>query len=171
MSGNSFTDGKPAVTVRKVDADSHSKRLSGVEFELYAVDSDGKLSDMPLRYGTTDSDGIVKFVNTDLSENEVMLRLNTVYCIVEKKAPSGYQLDPVNRWYFVIVYNNPPTLPQGLSVDLWYSDPEYEVTIENSKTKISVEKCFIDEQGNTFEPTSGSYRFGLFDGRGSCLKH
>lgn len=168
LTGDVFTDGDLTVTVRKVDADSHSKLLSGAEFGLYAVNDNGEPTGTPLRYGTTDSNGIVKFVNTD--KNEETLHLNTVYCIKELKPPAGYQKDSMNCWYFIIVHGTTPDLSQYQNIDIWYESPNYDVTIENNKTLLSVEKHFLDENGNAVYPTSGTYRFGLFDAGNNLLE-
>ena len=95
-SGEVFTNTPISIEITKVDADSHSKRLSGAVFELYEVNEDGELIEL-VRTGTSDSMGKVIFNGTE----EPALKFNTVYCI-KKTAPNGYKSDePLH--YFVIV--------------------------------------------------------------------
>ena len=166
-SGTVFVDNPVSVEITKVDADSHSKRLSGAVFELYEVDTDGTLTG-PIRTGSSDSMGKVIFGGLD----EPRLELNTVYCIKEKTAPNGYKPDETLR-YFVIVK---PESSDDFSdyqiddLDIWYESPQYSIVIENTKGTIGVEKVFVDGNGQNYRPTSGRYRFGLFNVEGKLLE-
>ena len=178
-SGDVFKTDNITVEINKVDFDSHSKKLDGAVFELYEVAGDGSLITSPFRSGTTDSMGQVIFNNKNLSNDDLKLKFNTVYCIIERTAPNGYKLneggDEANSYYFIIVdINNSlndtqiADLEQRYAgLDIWYESPDYSVVIENKKGTISVEKVFMDKDGNTFTPKSGSYRFGLFDNAGT----
>lgn len=160
-----------AITVIKVDGHSHSMRLDGAVFDLYAVDTAGNRVGDVLMTGTTDSMGVVEFDNQDekLDNQDEKLDFNTVYCIEEKQAPAGYPVstNQGKKLYFVIINGTGKAEDfDGYAVDpleMWYEAPPYEVVIENDKDAIGVKKVFKDKEGAEFTPQEGIYRFGLFD--------
>lgn len=166
------------VTITKVDADSHSKKLDGAEFELYKVDSDTFEETLIRDRVSSDSMGNAAFDNKGGIEFEG-LEFDTVYCIKEVTAPYGYELDKTaNCYYFIIVEPNSALTDDDLvalkekysDLDVWYDSPDYTIVIENRKGSISVNKVFVDANGEEFIPTSGRYRFGLFNGAGDLLE-
>ena len=166
-SGTVFVDNPVTVEITKVDANSHSKKLSGAVFELYEVNKDGTLIG-PILTGTSNSLGKVIFGGPEGTK----LELNKVYCIREATAPGGYSADETLH-YFVIV--EPETSDnfsdyQINDLDIWYESPQYSIVIENTKGTILVDKVFVTGNGKTYKPNSGKYRFGLFDSEGKLLE-
>lgn len=168
-----FTDRKNImITVSKVDADLYSRALSGAVFELYEM-QDGTFTEEPIASGMTGTDGKLIF-----SGSETNLNFNTLYCLKETKAPNGYVRNEAPH-YFIIASNAEDQASQSFDeyqesypeLDIWYDSPHYTHTFRNEKGKISVEKLFLNEDGTpTAKPTSGSYRFGLFDAQGELLE-
>lgn len=173
--GSVFTNKPISITITKVDADSHSKKLNGAKFELYEVDIETS-AETKIGEGVSNSMGNVEFEYTDAG---VTLKYDKVYCIKEVAAPNGYELDTeANCYYFVIVPPNSTLTAETLAalenkykgLDIWYDSPEYSIVIENKKPDISIDKVFFDKDGNKFTPTSGKYYFGLFSVAGKLLE-
>lgn len=173
--GDVFLDEKVEVNILKVDAASHSKRLDGAEFVLYAVEEDGTPKQPPIRRGVSDSYGEVHFDNKDTKLETI--HIGSVYCIEEVSAPVGYELNgddaAANRYYFIIINPNHKDdaeiaalkaayEAQGLTLEVWYDSPAYKIILVNDKGKITVGKVFVKD-GQVYTPTSGRYAFGLFD--------
>lgn len=180
--GELFVTNKIAININKVDASSHSKKLDGATFHLYALADDSdpdSLLTPPLFTGTTNSNGDVVFKD-DANTPSPRLRFNTVYCIEEKNAPLGYHLpddEKERRHYFIIIHPDSNVDVDALKAAyadydfiVWYDSPEYSVTIPNDKGSIGVKKVFRAGNGEEYTPTSGTYRFGLFDVAGNCLQ-
>ncbi len=147
------------VTVVKASSNNINKKLSGAEFELYEAENNVKVGE-----GITDRDGKLVFDKTSDGHN---LSYNKIYYLKEIKAPSGYVLpDPNTKYYFAAAVDenvNVATTFNGCTVDIIYGSSSYSRVITNQQGEISIEKNFQDENGNTFTPQSGSYKFGLFD--------
>lgn len=144
--------------------------LSGAEFEIVECtrNEDGSFtvdSSKPKATGTTDSNGELKFGTT----SGYPMDCNTVYQVIETKAPDGYVLDPTPQYIIV---------PRKVSGASEYSDyvkkciadnniqKQYKTTfkleITNRKGEIEVEKKFKNAGGNDKNPIKGEYKFGLY---------
>lgn len=144
--------------------------LSGAEFEIVECtrNEDGSFMidpSKPKTTGTTDSNGELKFGTT----SGYPMNCNTVYQVIETKAPDGYVLDPTPQYIIV---------PRKVSVASEYSDyvkkciddnniqKQYKTTfkleITNRKGEIEVEKKFKNAGGNDKNPIKGEYKFGLY---------
>ena len=150
----------PTVEIIKYDSGSVTTRLPGAEFEM----SEGTMDNGTFTptegktwTGTTDANGVLAF------GADPLMAYNTVYRIVETKAPDGYVLDAAPHYFLVAKANadgSYPEYPDG--VDVWYESDTYEFRMGNGRGEASVTKCFAGLEGEA-SPVSGTYRFGLYD--------
>ena len=144
--------------------------LSGAEFEIVECTRNNYGSftvdpSKPKVTGTTDSNGELKFGTT----SGYPMNCNTVYKVVETKAPDGYVLDSTPQYIIV------PRKVSGASdydeyVKKCIADSniqkQYKTTfkleITNRKGEIEVEKKFKNAGGNDKNPIKGEYKFGLY---------
>lgn len=150
----------PTVEIIKYDSGSVTTRLPGAEFEMAEGTMDNGTF-MPTEgktwTGTTDANGVLAF------GADPLMAYNTVYRIVETKAPDGYVLDAAPHYFLVAKANaddSYPEYPDG--VDVWYESDTYEFRMGNGRGEASVTKCFAGLEGEA-SPVSGTYRFGLYD--------
>lgn len=152
------------VTLIKADSVNLNKKLAGAKFDLYKVTNTG---DVKIGEGTTGADGTLKFDNNSNMLNGNRLTYDTIYYVVETKAPNGYRLDGANtRYYFAAASTPEAELAneiEGNKVDIVYGSSEYSRTIKNQKGEISVNKIFNNDNGEEISPRSGKYTFGLYD--------
>lgn len=161
--GTVGADTSPSVTVKKLDQYNTSAALRGAEFTLeegtYAdgtfTETAGGLS----LTGTTGEDGTLTFGK----DSGQTMKYNTVYCLTETKAPSGYVLDAAPHYFAVAKQQedgNYPTFPDGVSV--WYQSANYTYQAYNHKGEATVEKKFLDGGGSDLAKIDGTYRFGIY---------
>lgn len=164
VDGNIFSSEPISIVITKVDSIDHMQRLEDAEFEIWTVDAEGKPEECVMSLAPTDSEGQTGVERTN------DLKYNTVYCIVETVAPEGYKLEETPH-YFVVVRDSNDFDLSGYDadiaklVDIWYDSPIYQYTMPNGKDPISVNKVFQNVDGSEFIPTSGTYRFGLYETR------
>lgn len=163
----------------KIDMNHATQFLQGAEFEMTECVRNGKdlfTEDSTLKWtGSTDENGLLNFGAG--GQNDHAMDYNTVYKLVETKAPDGYVLDgtPV---YFIV-----PKIEDGQTeyseyvqqcVDdkniLKQYQSTFELTRSNHKGEITVEKKFIDQCGKDCSPVSGTYYFGLYDAEDKQLQ-
>lgn len=150
----------PTVEIIKYDSGSVTTRLPGAEFEMAEGTMDNGTftpTEGKTWTGTTDANGVLAF------GADPLMAYNTVYRIVETKAPDGYVLDAAPHYFLVAKANDDdsyPEYPDG--VDVWYESDTYEFRMGNGRGEASVTKCFAGLEGEA-SPVSGTYRFGLYD--------
>ena len=163
----------------KIDMNHATQYLQGAEFKMTKCvrNDDGSFEEVEkiIWTGFTDENGLLNFGAG--SQNDHAMDYNTVYKLVETKAPDGYVLDgtPV---YFIV-----PKIEDGRTeyseyVQQCVADKNilkqyqsiFELTRSNHKGEITVEKKFIDQGGKDCSPVSGTYYFGLYDASGNQLK-
>lgn len=158
--GTAVGSSTPAVEIIKYDSGSVTTRLPGAEFEMAEGTMDNGTftpTEGKTWTGTTDANGVLAF------GADPLMAYNTVYRIVETKAPDGYVLDAVPHYFLVAKANadgSYPEYPDG--VDVWYESDTYEFRMGNGRGEASVTKCFAGLEGEA-SPVSGTYRFGLYD--------
>lgn len=158
--GTAVGSSTPTVEIIKYDSGSVTTRLPGAEFEMAEGTMDNGTftpTDGKTWTGTTDVNGVLAF------GADPLMAYNTVYRIVETKAPDGYVLDAAPHYFLVAKANadgSYPEYPDG--VDVWYESDTYEFRMGNGRGEASVTKCFAGLEGEA-SPVSGTYRFGLYD--------
>lgn len=158
--GTAVGSSTPTVEIIKYDSASVTTRLPGAEFEMAEGTMDNGTftpTDGKTWTGTTDANGVLAF------GADPLMAYNTVYRIVETKAPDGYVLDAAPHYFLVAKANadgSYPEYPDG--VDVWYESDTYEFRMGNGRGEASVTKCFAGLEGEA-SPVSGTYRFGLYD--------
>ena len=125
--------------------------------------------------GSTDENGLLNFGAG--GQNDHAMDYNTVYKLVETKAPDGYVLDgtPV---YFIVPKIEDGQTEYSKYVKKCVADKNilkqyqsiFELTRSNHKGEITVEKKFIDQDGKDCSPVSGTYYFGLYDAEDKQLQ-
>lgn len=114
----------PTVEIIKYDSGSVTTRLPGAEFEMAEGTMDNGTftpTEGKTWTGTTDANGVLAF------GADPLMAYNTVYRIVETKAPDGYVLDVAPHYFLVAKANadgSYPEYPDG--VDVWYESDTYE---------------------------------------------
>lgn len=160
VGGTAVGSSTPTVEIIKYDSGSVTTRLPGAEFEMAEGTMDNGTftpTEGKTWTGTTDANGVLAF------GADPLMAYNTVYRIVETKAPDGYVLDAAPHYFLVAKANadgSYPEYPDG--VDVWYESDTYEFRMGNGRGEASVTKCFAGLEGEA-SPVSGTYRFGLYD--------
>ena len=158
--GTAVGSSTPTVEIIKYDRGSVTTRLPGAGFEMAEGTMDNGTftpTEGKTWTGTTDANGVLAF------GADPLMAYNTVYRIVETKAPDGYVLDAAPHYFLVAKANadgSYPEYPDG--VDVWYESDTYEFRMGNGRGEASVTKCFAGLEGDE-SPVSGTYRFGLYD--------
>ena len=158
--GTAVGSSTPTVEIIKYDSGSVTTRLPGAGFEMAEGTMDNGTftpTEGKTWTGTTDANGVLAF------GADPLMAYNTVYRIVETKAPDGYVLDAAPHYFLVAKANadgSYPEYPDG--VDVWYESDTYEFRMGNGRGEASVTKCFAGLEGEA-SPVSGTYRFGLYD--------
>lgn len=110
--------------------DEEGQALAEADFALYKTEANAKSEKNAIAAGTSDSDGLVVFYNTD---NEEMLLQSGKYFIKETKAPTGY-----NRYTDVIPVEIKVTYGDTLTNGIYIvSGPDLGLTtvdVKDSKT-------------------------------------
>lgn len=179
----------PKIQIKKMDA-SNSAKLSGAEFKIVASKAYGEDSFTDLKTpltGTTDENGSLVF-----GSGSDKLDVNTIYKIVETKAPSGYVLDSTPQYAVVIGKLSDDSTPEfgGTVTDNGKEYPlntSYTDTVQlnllNSRPELTFSKHFTDSFGSEAVPVQnqdgtwslkeddrkvtrfdGTYTFALNDG-------
>ena len=163
----------------KNDMNHATQYLQGAEFEMTECvrNDDGSFTeDTKFTWtGSTNENGLLNFGAG--GQNDHAMDYNTVYKLVETKAPEGYVLDDTPVYFIVPKIENGQT-EYSEYVKQCVADKNilkqyqsiFELTRSNHKGEITVEKKFIDQGGKDCSPVSGTYSFGLYDASGNQLK-
>ena len=164
----------------KNDMNHATQCLQGAEFKMTKCvrNDDGSFVKDQTSFewtGSTDENGLLNFGAG--SQNDHAMYYNTVYKLVETKAPDGYVLDETPVYFIVPKIENGQT-KYSEYVQQCVDDEKilkqyqsiFELTRSNHKGEITVEKKFIDQGGKDCSPVSGTYSFGLYDESGTQLK-
>ena len=145
-------------TFYKVEAGNYNVSLAGATFSVYKYDtSTSEYGTEPVKTYSTNASGSFQITRQekDASGNVTFTYdTNTLYKVTETAPPEGYRLpDEVKTFYFYFssTEDTAHTLPDNLpsdAVDL--TNEARTVYVENVKntTEISVEKKWLDENGN-----------------------
>ena len=181
--GSSGTTSHPNLTIKKNDQDNTSNKLNGVEFEVYECEMDNNQIQRTNKKTTaTITNGTCEITTT----SQFPMEFNKIYEVTETKAVDGYKEDKTPH-YIMCVKQVEGDYPNTAKAYIEYckkmkDDTRYKVAYEtknffleiyNEQEGIVVEKAFInDAAGNSHNPVSGTYWFGLYDnaeGSGSLL--
>lgn len=161
--GGSGTDTPSPVTVVKYDQFSVTTYLAGAEFEMTeGTMNNGEFTPAQGKEswtGTTNSDGRLSF-----GDASHLLSYNTVYRIIEKKAPQGYVPDSTPKYFLLAKADENgtyPPYPEG--VRIFYGSDTCTLEIANHKGEVIVEKIFQDSEGASVDRIDGTYSFGIYE--------
>lgn len=161
------------LTLYKVDKNSENKVLQGAEFELTAYDKQhGSWNTAQTVTATTDENGEITFVpKTGTNEtSKVYVSADTLYKLVETKAPNGYVLD-AKPLYFIWMKDDAsvqkkqeeayikatgkaketdaadPDVANYKSVTYFQTGHSYERKFTNAPKQLELQKVWADEDG------------------------
>lgn len=146
------------------------------------LDSNGNIqyyNDEVLASGKTDANGNLSYGFTSdygvdiTGDDKNRIHFNKIYCLIETKAPTGYDPDPTEH-YFVIPSDKPQNNGQGDNYfyhEQWPSGvhvctltengmPTYVLGIPNYKQQLKVTKNF---QGTNHVYKPATYEFGIWN--------
>lgn len=163
----------------KNDMNHATQYLQGAEFKMTECvrNADGSFTeDTTFTWtGSTNENGLLNFGAG--GQYDHAMDYNTVYKLVETKAPGGYVLDATPVYFIVPKIENGKTeyseYVQQCVADkniLKQYQSIFELTRSNHKGEITVEKKFIDQGGKDCSPVSGTYYFGLYDAEDKQLQ-
>ena len=168
-------------TFYKVEAGNYNVSLAGATFSVYKYDtSTSEYGTEPVKTYSSNASGFFQITRQekDASGNVTFpYDTNTLYKVTETAPPEGYRLpDEVKTFYFYFssTEDTAQILPENLpsdAVDL--TNEARTVYVENVKntTEISVEKKWLDENGNdeTASHSGETIELGLYQrvGQGS----
>lgn len=161
-------------TFYKVEAGNYNVSLAGATFSVYKYDtSTRKYGTEPVKTYSTNASGSFQITRQEKNASgnvTFTYDTNTLYKVTETAPPEGYRLpDEVKTFYFYFssTEDTAHTLPDNLpsdAVDL--TNEARTVYVENVKntTEISVEKKWLDENGNdeTASHSGEEIQLGLY---------
>lgn len=174
VGGSSGTTSHPNLTIRKIDQDNTSNKMNGVEFEVYECEM--KNGQIQHKDNAKNVKAIIQDGTCVINTNQFTKDFNTIYEVKETKAADGYKLDETPH-YIMCVKQVEGKYPEAATAYIEYceqmkDDTKYKVAydtknffleIYNEQKGIVVEKAFInDAAGNSRNPVSGTYRFGIY---------
>lgn len=160
---SSATATKKELTIYKVDATNYGKLLPGAVFKL-EVYQNGQWKTL-LDDLTSDENG--QFVLSYTQDEEYSnwnFKENTLYCLTEIEAPSGYNSDDTEPYYFVWLENgktidtvkdelkNSGALNGVDSEKVKFLTTSGAIYVQNQPTELTVKKLWKDDSGMTIPP-------------------
>ena len=159
----------PILTIQKLDKDT-TEPMPGVGFDIFEC----KLQDSMIQHvtperkyqGVTNENG-----KLTCPETAYVTNFNTIYEVKETTTPEGYvenndsdyimcvntESDNYNENYVNECKKNP-------KIKIVYSSSDFKLQVFNAQKGIIVKKAFInDAAGNSHNPVSGTYWFGLYN--------
>lgn len=183
--GSTESTEHPTLTISKIDQDDMSNKLRGVKFSIYECELVGekiqRKSSSEVTSGMTNETGVYTVESTKLN-------YNTIYEVKETETVAGYILDETP--HYIMCVKKEDSGGYSAEVDSYidyfakknepnqykvaYDLESFNLDIYNAQKGIIVQKAFInDAAGNSRNPVSGIYRFGLYedaDGKGTPLE-
>lgn len=182
--GSTESTEHPVLTIKKTDPDDLSNKLTGVKFNIYECE----LVDEVIRHKDGVNPLIGESINGVYTVPNTALNYNTIYEVQETETVAGYIRDTTPHYIMrvkkekngnysdtvqaYIDYCTKQNMPSKYKVA--YDLQSFNLEIYNAQEGITVEKKFInDAAGNSQNPVSGTYWFGLYekaDGTGTPLE-
>ena len=172
--GSTESTAHPPLTINKIDQDDMSNKLQGVRFSIYECalvgDKIQRKSDSEVVSGTTNEAGVYTVEATKLN-------YNTIYEVKEMETIDGYIRDETS-YYTMCVKKESGQYSEGVEQYINYREKKnnpnqykiaydlqsFNLDVYNAQKGIIVKKAFInDAAGNSHNPVSGTYWFGLYD--------
>lgn len=172
--GSTESTAHPPLTINKIDQDDMSNKLQGVRFSIYECalveDKIQRKSDSEVASGTTNKAGVYTVEATKLN-------YNTIYEVKEMETIDGYIRDETS-YYTMCVKKESGQYSEGVEQYINYREKKnnpnqykiaydlqsFNLDVYNAQKGIIVKKAFInDAAGNSHNPVSGTYWFGLYD--------
>lgn len=172
---HSATANRRHVTLYKVDRDNYRTLLPGATFTLEKWDSSSNSWNMVSekeKTGTDASKGDYGMLSWDLNEENAKVTTDTLFRVVETKAPDGYRLDE-SPHYFVVRGNNESADDAWKEVGSVPSVQKSDVTfinysggalyIPNTYTRLTVSKKWANSDGTpAASPKDASVKVQLY---------
>lgn len=178
--GGSVGSNDGELTLYKVDKNSENKVLQGAEFKLTAYDKNsGSWNTAQTVTAYTDEKGEITFVPaTGTNTSKVYVSVDTLYKLVETKAPNGYVLD-AKPFYFIWMQNDASVqakqeaayitatgkaketdevdadVKNYKDVTYFQTRHSYERKFTNAPMQLEFEKVWADEDGKITSPPDG----------------
>lgn len=178
--GGSVGSNDGELTLYKVDKNSENKVLQGAEFKLTAYDKNsGSWNTAQTVTAYTDEKGEITFVPaTGTNTSKVYVSVDTLYKLVETKAPNGYVLD-AKPFYFIWMQNDASVqakqeaayitatgkaketdevdadVKNYKDVTYFQTRHSYERKFTNAPMQLEFEKVWADEDGKVMSPPDG----------------
>ena len=146
----------------KQDQNNLNTVLQGATFDIEKCELNGNvITTSKIATVTTDANGVI---TQDLD-------FDTLYKITETNTPDGYVLD--NKPIYILDLKDKEkdtsylekikTLVKDNKLYVIYKQQNFDIQVQNHKGEITVVKKFInDAAGNSHNPVSGTYKFGLY---------
>ena len=183
--GSTESTEHPTLTINKIDQDDMSNKMQGVKFSIHEC----KLVGEEIQRKSVSE--VISGITNEAGEYVVeatKLNYNTIYEVQETETVAGYILDETSHYIMCakkeasgafstevnsyIDYCEKMNKPSQYKVA--YDLQSFNLDIYNAQKGIIVQKAFInDAAGNSHNPVSGTYRFGLYenaDGTGTPLE-
>ena len=178
--GGSVGSNDGELTLYKVDKNSENKVLQGAKFELTAYDKrSGSWDTAQTVTAYTDEKGEITFVPaTGTNTGKVYVSADTLYKLVETKAPNGYVLD-AKPFYFIWMKDDASEqakqeaayitatgkkketdrvdadVTSYKDVTYFQTGRSYERKFTNAPMQLEFEKVWADEDGKVMSPPDG----------------
>lgn len=164
---SSATVTKRTLTIYKVDGTNFGRTLPGAEFTLEQFENENNQW-MQVDTFTSDENGQIVF-NQVKDNGEQVYQLNTLYCLTETKAPSGYAKDDTH-YYFVWLANGSTEQDMeqtisdaGISKDnVLFINDSSAIYVPNEPTTLTVQKVWTDQDGNETAPGADDVEVKLY---------
>lgn len=175
------TANKAKIKIYKVDSEDYSKLLSGAEFQLSSYhfqDEEGFANGAGWKehtpYLVTTENGEFELEADSSATTGEFLRANTLYKLVEKKAPAGYSLSD-KEYYFVWLDDDTQSLQELWNRLSWEEQQKIgdssniqvlgktggNIYIPNEYTSVGVKKVWLDQNGVAIEPGADEIKIQL----------
>ena len=169
--GSTESSANPQLTIKKVDQDN-SNLMNDVPFDVYECELVGdtiqRVSPEKMTHGST-VNGIYSIPSS------FIISYDKIYEIKESSAPEGYIKDD-SSYYIICVKQENEAYSEyakkcieyfesqnNKHYKIAYEPKDFNLVIYNSQKGIVVTKAFInDAAGNSHNPVSGTYTFGLY---------
>ena len=173
--GSTESTEHPVLTIKKTDPDDLINKLQGVKFSIYECklveNKIQRKSGSEVTSGMTNEAGVYTVEATKLN-------YNTIYEVKEMETVAGYILDEASHYIMCVKKENSGDYSEVVKQYITYCEEnnkpnQYKVAYDlqsfnldvyNAQQGIIVQKAFInDAAGNSHNPVSGTYRFGLYN--------